>query len=76
MRAYKNTGIITKTFYGVTFNPGESKCVEGFINDPSFIIVSAELSTSNIKGDKVEKPVKQKEAKQKSESVEDSASSM
>jgi len=33
---YKNMSIATKTFYGVTFNPGEIKEVPGYINDKDF----------------------------------------
>ena len=29
----------TKTFRGVTFKPGETKAVKGFINDPKMIRV-------------------------------------
>ena len=36
---YKNTSIIAKTFYGVTFKPGETKSVSGLINDPKMIKV-------------------------------------
>lgn len=34
---YKNLSHATKTFYGVTFKPGEEKEVEGYINDTKFI---------------------------------------
>lgn len=34
---YKNNSRVTKTFYGVTFKPGETKDVNGYINDPNFI---------------------------------------
>ena len=37
MLFYKNASVIVKTFYGVTFNPGEVKGVPGFINDPKMI---------------------------------------
>lgn len=45
---YKNIGIAPKTFYGVTFNPGEIRNVPGFINCSSFIRMpdSAEVPTS------------------------------
>lgn len=36
---YKNTSIIAKTFYGVTFKPGETKEVSQYINDPKMIKV-------------------------------------
>lgn len=34
---YKNTGMTSKTFYGVTFKPKDVKEVPGYINDPKFI---------------------------------------
>lgn len=39
MFSYKNTSLSVKTFYGVTFKPGETRDVTGFINDPSMIRV-------------------------------------
>ena len=36
---YKNLSLATKTFYGVTFKPGEAKDVPGFINDLKFVRV-------------------------------------
>jgi len=72
MMTYRNTGILAKTFYGVTFNPGESKNVPGYINDPSFVISSVEHIEQNNKEDKTEKPSKQnKECKQKVDPAED-----
>lgn len=35
---YKNTSRSTKTFYGVTFKPGESREVPGYITNPDFIV--------------------------------------
>lgn len=71
MMTYRNTGILAKTFYGVTFNPRESKNVPGYINDPSFVISSVEHIEQNNKEDKVDKPGKQnKESKQKVDTVE------
>lgn len=37
---YTNGSAITKTFHGVTFQPGETKEVFGYINDPYFYISS------------------------------------
>lgn len=37
---YKNLTNSVKTFYGVTFNPGDVKEVPGFINADHFIRVS------------------------------------
>lgn len=50
---YKNLSGMTSTFYGVTFNPGDTKCVPGIINAPNFIPVAklpetvSEKSTDN-----------------------------
>lgn len=41
MIAYKNLSSITKTFYGVTFKPGETHQVPGYINSPQFIKVNS-----------------------------------
>lgn len=38
---YKNTSCFAKTFYGVTFQPGETKEVSGYINDKFFIVMDA-----------------------------------
>lgn len=34
---YKNISTAQKTFYGVTFKPGDIKQVPGYINDKGFI---------------------------------------
>ena len=36
---YKNLSRATKTFYGVTFRPGDVHEVPGYINDPKFVKV-------------------------------------
>lgn len=36
---YKNLSLATKTFYGVTFKPGDEKDVPGYINDLKFVRV-------------------------------------
>lgn len=41
MIAYKNTSLATKTFYGVTFKPGEVKEVPGYINDDRLVRVES-----------------------------------
>ena len=33
---YKNNSFVAKTFYGVTFQPGEIKDVPGYVNDKDF----------------------------------------
>ena len=40
MITYKNISYSAKTFYGVKFNPGETKSVPGFINSPSMIRIN------------------------------------
>lgn len=41
MLAYKNLSNTTKTFYGVTFKPGEIKEVPGYINVNCFVKVDS-----------------------------------
>lgn len=36
---YKNTSYSVKTFYGVTFEPGQTYEVDGIISDPLMIVV-------------------------------------
>ena len=38
---YKNLSFTTKTFYGVTFKPGEEHEVPGYINHPKFLRLTA-----------------------------------
>lgn len=38
---YQNRSSATKTFYGVTFKPGETKEVTGIINHPQFVSVES-----------------------------------
>lgn len=38
---YKNLSTTTKTFYGVTFKPGEEHEVPGYINHPKFMRLTA-----------------------------------
>ena len=38
---YKNNSVVTKTFYGVTFKPGEIKEVPGYITYKNFEFVAA-----------------------------------
>lgn len=37
---YKNIGLSTKTFYGVSFAPGAVKDVPGYVNAPGMVRVS------------------------------------
>lgn len=41
MLVYKNNSLSVKTFYGVTFRPGEEKPVPGYINSPKFIRIKS-----------------------------------
>lgn len=41
MIAYKNVGYTEKTFYGVTFKPGDIKEVPGHINHYKFVQVNS-----------------------------------
>ena len=57
---YLNLSVVTKTYYGVTFAPGETKEVPGYINDKAFIRVDNKSSQkrSNRPAQKVDlKPV-------------------
>lgn len=40
MKFYKNNSVSSKTFHDVTFGPGETKGVNGNINDPKMVRVS------------------------------------
>jgi hypothetical protein len=37
---YKNNSFVAKTFYGITFQPGEIHEVPGYINDKKFDVVA------------------------------------
>lgn len=65
MYRYKNLSLATKTFYGVTFKPGEEKDVPGFINDPKFVRVSKKFKPA-ITTEVVKKP---NENKSKSKNI-------
>lgn len=45
---YKNLSLTTKKFYGVTFKPGETKEVPGYINDPKFVRIKDEVKTAPV----------------------------
>lgn len=49
MVKYKNTSRASKTFHGVTFKPGETKEVSGWINDTCMIRVDNETVVSGKK---------------------------
>lgn len=39
---YKNIGMCARRYYGVDFNPGDTKSVPGAINNPNFVFVGTE----------------------------------
>lgn len=75
---YKNNSITTKTFYGVTFKPGETKTVPGYINSKGFIRIKSvpkELPkrTEDIETVKFKKRGRPKKTKSLDKSVSDKA---
>lgn len=46
MPTYKNLSKAVKTFYGVTFLPGEVKSVSGYINNTKFARISNPVKVS------------------------------
>jgi hypothetical protein len=50
MITYKNIGCSTKTFYGVTFDPGDIKGVPGYINDRGMVRIfkSSEVALAKL----------------------------
>lgn len=46
---YKNVSNIVKTFYGVTFQPGDEHDVPGYINCPGFVVMPTSTSTEGAK---------------------------
>lgn len=67
---YKNLSRTTKTFYGVTFKPGSSHEVSGYITNPDFITVSCADETPNAKKQATaKKQVVQKEKAQKGDEL-------
>lgn len=61
---YKNISRATKTFYGVTFKPGESREVPGYITNPDFIVSDTIDSVDE------KKPVSKKTTTTKSKNVD------
>jgi hypothetical protein len=47
MITYKNISFSAKTFYGVKFEPGETKSVSGYINDSGMVRVFGIKPISN-----------------------------
>lgn len=46
MERYKNTSKVQLTFHGVTFQPGETKSVKGYINHKRMVRVTDEASSN------------------------------
>lgn len=62
---YKNVSYSEKTFYGVTFKPGEIKQVPGYINDLHMIKVPEEIAkTVNTSDSQVANSTKKYEKKE------------
>lgn len=40
MVTYKNLGVTTEKYHGVTFKPGETKSCKGYISDPNFVRIT------------------------------------
>ena len=76
---YKNVSHSVKTFYGVTFKPGEIKEVDAYINSRYMIIADGETKTESKlpqnntqeqQKPSSEKPKKESEKEKKKEEVE------
>ena len=61
---YKNISHSVKTFYGVTFQPGETKEVPGYINNNTMIVVDASKLKANVK-QSIPSPKKQEKSSEK-----------
>ena len=59
---YKNNSFVAKTFYGITFQPGEIHEVPGYINDKKFDVVAEPKSKEPPA--QVEQPTKSEEPKE------------
>ena len=64
---YKNTSCFAKTFYGVIFQPGETKEVSGYINNKFFVVTDAPQIKSvdkqqKLSSDQIKKEVPKVEA--------------
>lgn len=65
---YKNLSNVAKTFHGVTFNPGEVKEVQSYINDSLMVVVPAEFVKKPLKVDsKAEAKVEPKKEEKKAD---------
>lgn len=68
---YKNTSYSVKTFYGVTFEPGQTQEVDNYINDKFMILVDGPVDSKVIHEEVQQKPspVKPKKDVKKVEEV-------
>lgn len=69
---YKNLGYTTRTFHGVTFNPGDTKEVNGYINAKEFIAVD-KLDTVSDKKESEKDDKKEDKRSKESKKVEKDA---
>ena len=71
MITYKNISYSAKTFYGVKFNPGETKSVPGYINHKGMVRIfgSPNLGMTDISKAKVEEVEQKPEQKPESEPI-------
>ena len=74
MITYQNIGASTKTFYGVTFKPGDIHQVSGFINNKYFIRVKPPVEEKPVET-KVETKETKVETKEKKSETKKSDSS-
>lgn len=63
---YKNTSYTEKTFYGVTFKPGETKEVDGIINSTCMIVADEPAKETKVQ----QKPSPEKPKKEDPKSEE------
>lgn len=67
---YKNIGFSTKTFYGVTFAPGEVKDVPGYINASGMVRVTISNEDRKVYKKRGRKPSIQESKPMDSASIE------
>jgi len=71
MIQYKNISFSAKTFYGVKFEPGETKEVPGFINNPNMIRIFGKSQKVEVKPNMLfEAPTKVETRGRKKKSIE------
>ena len=70
MIKYKNISFSAKTFYGVKFEPGDTKEVPGFIDSPSMVRVFSKSKPTSVKPVLFEEPMKVETRGRKKKSIE------